>query len=61
VYNVFKAWLEQYYIDEDDNVLDIINEFALAEMQKVMPSASSKLIDLVNKRVTLKDQETRAL
>ncbi|KAI9139942.1 ras guanine nucleotide exchange factor domain-containing protein [Paraphysoderma sedebokerense] len=54
VFNVFKTWLELYYIDiEDDGILDTIQDFASRIMSTVMPQPANRLCDLVKKRATV--------
>jgi son of sevenless-like protein len=52
VYNVLKAWFENFYLEEDEVVMDAVNDFASDAMRRVMPSAASKLTELINKRVS---------
>lgn len=55
VYNVFKQWLESHWRDEmDHESLPIIQQFAEGKLANALPSASKRLLDLVQ-RVTSSD------
>lgn len=55
VYNVFKQWLESHWRDEmDHEALPIIQQFADGKLANALPSASKRLLDLVQ-RVTSSD------
>jgi len=50
VYNVFKGWLESHWRHECDNVvLDLVLRFAAEKLRPVLPSASKRLTELVEK------------
>ncbi len=54
VYNVFKGWLESHWRHECDNVvLDLIICFAIEKLQPVLPTASRRLLELVEKVVAV--------
>lgn len=53
VYNLFKMWLESYWHhDTDSVVIDRLLAFSRDRLATTMPSASQRLIDLVQKRLT---------
>lgn len=55
VYNVFKQWLESHWRDEaDHDCLAIIQQFAEGKLANALPSASKRLLDLIQ-RVTSSD------
>lgn len=55
VYNVFKQWLESHWRDEvDHEALPVIQQFADGKLANALPSASKRLLDLVQ-RVTSSD------
>lgn len=52
VYNFFKSWLETYWQHESDAVIvEALLEFCHASLKRAMPAASTRLIELVNRRV----------
>lgn len=55
VYNVFKQWLESHWRDKmDHEALPLIKHFAEGKLANALPSASKRLLDLVQ-RVTSSD------
>lgn len=55
VYNVFKQWLESYWRDDADHgALPTIQSFAETKLAAALPSASKRIVDLVQ-RVTSSD------
>ncbi|KAI9101897.1 ras guanine nucleotide exchange factor domain-containing protein [Phlyctochytrium arcticum] len=52
VYNAFRSWLENYWIDElDDPCLDRIHDFATGDMMEATSTLSLRLMELVQKKV----------
>ncbi|KNC96346.1 uncharacterized protein SPPG_08247 [Spizellomyces punctatus DAOM BR117] len=52
VYNAFRSWLENYWIDElDDECLDRIHEFASGEMMEATSTLALRLMELVQRKV----------
>ncbi|KAI1821202.1 ras guanine nucleotide exchange factor domain-containing protein [Xylaria intraflava] len=50
VYNVFKGWLESHWRETTDSeALPLINDFAEFKLVTVIPSASKRLLDLVQR------------
>lgn len=50
VYNVFKQWLESHWRDETDhNALSVIQPFAETKLATALPSASKRILDLIQR------------
>lgn len=50
VYNVFKQWLESYWRDDADHgALPVIKSFAETKLAAAIPSASKRIVDLVQR------------
>ncbi|KAJ2161364.1 hypothetical protein GGF46_001542 [Coemansia sp. RSA 552] len=53
VYNLFKTWLEQHYIEQvegDPQGLEMLREFACTTMADYMSNAADQLVRLIDKR-----------
>ncbi|GAA6037621.1 hypothetical protein JCM8097_006147 [Rhodosporidiobolus ruineniae] len=61
IYNLFKTWVEGYWLhDPDREVVDQLLEWCRGRLRAAMPSASQRLVDLVNKRVLAAEREAAA-
>lgn len=53
VYNFFKTWLEQHYVEQvegDPMALEMLREFACTTMAEYMSNAAEQLVRLIDKR-----------
>lgn len=54
VYNVIKTWLENYFnFEQDAGVEKELLDFANGEMGSAMPGPAKRMIELINKTVSL--------
>ncbi|ORX93040.1 ras GEF [Basidiobolus meristosporus CBS 931.73] len=52
VFNVIKSWLESYYLEgEDYSALEMLRDFAEANMMDILPFAAKQLLKLIDKRM----------
>ncbi|GAA5821089.1 hypothetical protein JCM11251_001956 [Rhodosporidiobolus azoricus] len=57
IYNLFKMWVENYWLhDPDREIVEPLLEWCGGRLKAAMPSASKRLVDLVNKRVAAAEQ-----
>ncbi|GAA6060801.1 hypothetical protein JCM10212_005450 [Sporobolomyces blumeae] len=61
IYNLFKTWLESHWqYDADGDVVDGLREWSEGRLKAAMPAASTRLLDLIEKRVQAAEQERQA-
>lgn len=61
IFNLFKTWVETYWLHEPDReVVDGLLEWCAGRLKAAMPSASTRLADLVHKRVVAAQQDEAA-
>ncbi|GJN94326.1 hypothetical protein Rhopal_007400-T1 [Rhodotorula paludigena] len=58
IYNLFKTWVESYWLhDPDVEIVEGLLEWCRGRLKSAMASASTRLADLVNKRVAAAERE----
>ncbi|GAA6025516.1 hypothetical protein JCM11491_004143 [Sporobolomyces phaffii] len=58
IYNLIKTWLETHWQHEaDGGIVDGLKEWSNGRLKAAMPAASTRMLDLIEKRVTAADQE----
>ncbi|GAA6048653.1 hypothetical protein JCM3770_002002 [Rhodotorula araucariae] len=58
IYNLLKTWVESFWLHAHDReIVDSLLEWCSGRLKAAMPSASTRLADLVQKRVTAAQQE----
>ncbi|BGP51674.1 Ras guanine nucleotide exchange factor bud5 [Rhodotorula kratochvilovae] len=58
IYNLFKTWVESFWLHAHDReIVDGLLEWCAGRLKAAMPSASTRLADLVQKRVAAAQQE----
>jgi len=58
IYNLIKTWLESHWQHESDGgIVEGLKEWSNGRLKAAMPAASSRMLDLIDKRVTAAEQE----
>lgn len=61
IYNLIKTWLETYWQHEaDGGIIEGLKEWSNGRLKAAMPAASSRMLDLIEKRVTAAEQERQS-
>ncbi|GAA5901231.1 guanine nucleotide exchange factor [Sporobolomyces salmoneus] len=61
IYNLIKTWLESHWQhDADQGIVDGLREWSNGRLKAAMPAASSRMLDLIEKRVTAAEQERQS-
>ncbi|GAA5844262.1 hypothetical protein JCM9279_001745 [Rhodotorula babjevae] len=61
IFNLFKTWVESYWLHgPDGEIVDGLLEWCAGRLKAAMPSASTRLADLVRKRVVAAQQDEAA-
>ncbi|GAA5985467.1 hypothetical protein JCM5350_004008 [Sporobolomyces pararoseus] len=61
IYNLIKTWLESHWQHEvDGGIVDGLKEWSNGRLKAAMPAASTRMLDLIEKRVTAAEQERQS-